>query len=94
MNINCYVLERDDAMRERRKCERGKKVKEKELSRYKSSKFCPFSHSRIILTASKHFSLVRSMLKLQANLQFQASPGLAGVSSTLSAKFKQQLKVE
>lgn len=33
------------------------------------------------------------MLKLQANLQFQASSDLAGLL-TLNAKFKQQLKVE
>lgn len=32
------------------------------------------------------------MLKLQANLQFQASSGLTGLL-TLSAKFKQQLKL-
>lgn len=32
------------------------------------------------------------MLKLQANLQFQASPDLAG-PPTLGAKFKLQLKV-
>lgn len=53
MNINCYVLEWDDAMSRKKK--RRTKKERQETSRYKSSKFCPLARSRIILSALKHF---------------------------------------